>query len=269
MRVIVPLRVGVAALALTVLAANVASGGEAAPAPAPKMVMKTIRADQAQTLADGLEASLVTMKVSGKQPQVVVRLRDASNDLFLKWAELKEGDVLVSVNGTPIQMRDEVVKAAKELKPGKTLQMDLTRQGKSVVLRIRIGDGASEAPVATPSPKSESKKSNDGAIVVNAEQMERELEALDPVTLMLQAAPQMVEDANGRIIGITSDNLGGIPLAGKVGLMSGDVIQSVNGIPITSEASIFELADRLQGQKQFEARVLRNGKPMVLHVVAE
>lgn len=273
MRAIVPLREGVAALALIVLAANVASGGEAAPAPAPKMVMKTIRAEQAQTLANGLETCLVTMKLSGKQPQVVVRLRDAGNDSFLKWAELKEGDIVTSVNGSPVLMRDDVVQAARRLTQGNTLQMDLARQGRPIVLRIRVGEGGGEtpAPQSPPRPAAppETEKPSDGAIVVNAEQMERELEAVDPVTLVLLAAPQMVQDANGAIIGITSDNLSGIPLAGRVGLQSGDIIQSVNGIPITSEASLFEIADRLQGQKRFEARLLRNGKPVILHVVAE
>jgi type II secretory pathway component PulC len=250
------------------------------PAPSqtpPKMVMKSIRAEQAQTLADGLKACLVTMKVSGQQPQVVVRASDATSEPFLKWAELKEGDTIVSANGLPVRMRDDVVEAAAQLKTGAKLSLDVTRQGKPIVLRIRVGETGGDTPAApqgksNPSTSPDGKnatKQGDGAIVLNAEQMERELETLDPVTMMLLAAPRMVEDTNGAIVGITSDTMGNIPLASQVGLRSGDIIQSVNGMRITSEASIFEIVDRLQGQKRFEARILRNGKPVTLTVVAE
>ncbi len=267
-------------ISCALIAASVVWANDPAPSQTPpKMVMKTIRAEQAQTLADGLKASLVTMKASGQQPQVVVRASDATSEPFLKWAELKEGDTIVSANGLPVRMRDDVVEAAAQLKTGSKLSLDVTRQGKPIVLRIRVGETGGDAPAApqgksnpsaSPDGKSATKQAaGDGAIVVNAEQMERELETLDPVTMMLLAAPRMVEDSNGAIVGITSDTMGNIPLAGQVGLRSGDIIQSVNGMRITSEASVFEIVDRLQGQKRFEARVLRNGKPLTLTVVAE
>ncbi len=50
------------------------------------------------------------------------------------------------------------------------------------------------------------------------------------------------------------------------GLRAGDVLQSINGTPIDSLATLMSLWTRLQGQSSLRAEVLRNGQPLSLEL---
>ncbi|MCP4644674.1 MAG: PDZ domain-containing protein [bacterium] len=87
--------------------------------------------------------------------------------------------------------------------------------------------------------------------------------------LVKAAQPRMATDDAGNIIGITSDNLNNVPLAKKVGLKSGDIVQSVNGITIDSEDRIAEIFHRFQNATVFRLGVLRGGKQEMLNIKLE
>ena len=72
--------------------------------------------------------------------------------------------------------------------------------------------------------------------------------------------PVPYRDEKGKVVGYTSKNIGKLPLAGKLGLKDGDVVQSVNGVAIDSEEKIFEVAQKFQNSKTFRFGILRGGR---------
>lgn len=79
------------------------------------------------------------------------------------------------------------------------------------------------------------------------------------MALMLKHQPRIVYDKAGKPVGLTADEIASVPGAGRVGLQNGDIIRSVNGIALTDEAQVLGLVTQLQGVKQLDLAVQRNG----------
>ena len=79
------------------------------------------------------------------------------------------------------------------------------------------------------------------------------------VALMIKHQPRIVYDKTGKAVGLTADDITSVPGAGRVGLQNGDIIRSVNGIALTDEAQVLGLVTQLQGVKQLDLAVQRNG----------
>ena len=76
--------------------------------------------------------------------------------------------------------------------------------------------------------------------------------------------PEMYYDSNGKIAGITASNLESIPLAAKLDVRNGDVLQSVNSEPIDSEAKVMELVNKYRNSNMVRIGILRDGKPITV-----
>ena len=85
---------------------------------------------------------------------------------------------------------------------------------------------------------------------------------VDPSQLMMKHAPRIAKGEDGQALGITANDLSSLPYASQLGLRDGDIISSVNGHSIRSEADAFALVNKLKKQKNFNVRVIRNGKPV-------
>lgn len=79
-----------------------------------------------------------------------------------------------------------------------------------------------------------------------------------------QVRPTLYTDSTGKVAGITGSNLSRFPLAHKLGLQEGDVIQQVNGVTIDSDQRIFEILNRFQHSPVFHVSILRGGRPQTL-----
>ncbi len=84
--------------------------------------------------------------------------------------------------------------------------------------------------------------------------------------LMAEHRPRLARGPNGKVLGITADNISRIPYANVIGIRDGDIIQSVNGVAIDSLSKPFELVNRFKNRKQFNIRILRNGQPRTLDI---
>jgi type II secretory pathway component PulC len=84
--------------------------------------------------------------------------------------------------------------------------------------------------------------------------------ASDMGRLMMELKPQPYKDESGKMIGITSPDLGKVPLAKKVGLADNDVITAINGMSIDSVESIGKIAEKFKNLNVFHLKVLRNGQ---------
>ncbi|MCC6486938.1 MAG: hypothetical protein IT364_05505 [Candidatus Hydrogenedentes bacterium] len=102
------------------------------------------------------------------------------------------------------------------------------------------------------------------AVTLNREEMVQELASYNYADVVSTLNPQMAEDENGNVVGISSDNFGSIPLASQVGLQNGDVVNTINGIKIDSDQKLAEIMDKFANASSFRLGVTRNGTPMML-----
>jgi endonuclease YncB( thermonuclease family) len=89
------------------------------------------------------------------------------------------------------------------------------------------------------------------------------------MALMLKHQPRIAYDTKGQPVGLTATDIASVPGAGRVGLRNGDIVRSVNGIALTSEAQVLGLVTQLQGAKSLELTVLRDGAPTQITIPLE
>lgn len=82
--------------------------------------------------------------------------------------------------------------------------------------------------------------------------------------LVTKLRPQLYTDVNGNVAGVTAENISQIPLARKLGLSDGDVLQTVNNEMIDSEQKILEMVQKYQNASSFRIGILRDGKAKVI-----
>ncbi len=82
--------------------------------------------------------------------------------------------------------------------------------------------------------------------------------------LITKVKPEMYRDASGKVIGVTAANIGQVPIAAKLGLENGDVLQTVNNEAIDSEQKIMEMVQKYRNANSFRIGILRNGKAKVI-----
>ena len=98
-------------------------------------------------------------------------------------------------------------------------------------------------------------------VVLDRNELIQEMSQENYAELYSQISPELVSDESGDVVGITSPNIGDIPLARQFGFQEGDVVQQINGVQIDSEARVIEVLNRFQNAPTHWVSVLRNGRP--------
>lgn len=112
-------------------------------------------------------------------------------------------------------------------------------------------------------PKPSADGSGPNRVELNRQEFVQELYT-NYADLVTKVQPEMYRDASGKIIGVTAQNIGQVPLAGKLGLQDGDVLQSVNNESIDSEQKILEMVQKYRNANSFRIGIMRNGQPQVI-----
>ena len=240
--------------------AQVLSYADSAPGlPAPMHVS----ADRLPALAKAFEANLITGQDSSGRRFATLRRKAADSFALLEALGLKDQDTVRLVNGAPAGGKEAVVAQVRNTKPGSGLTFTIDRAGASHTFRFQIdgvpGTSAAQKPNL---PK-------DDTLVVREDALEKEWGDQDPWLLLVMAAPEMVSDTQGKVVGVRSQAFGDIGVTRMLGLKNGDIIQSVNGYPVKSEQAIFELVNRLEGERNFTAKLMRGGRPITLKLRLE
>ena len=101
----------------------------------------------------------------------------------------------------------------------------------------------------------------------------RSMERRDMERRLGQEVPRILAETTlvpvtegGQVAGFTLTRLPEGTLLSDAGLRAGDVITSVNDVPIDSLATLIGLWPRLQSESDIRAVVLRNGQPVALSV---
>jgi endonuclease YncB( thermonuclease family) len=84
--------------------------------------------------------------------------------------------------------------------------------------------------------------------------------------IVKQLGVSMYRDSGGRVAGITAQHISAFPLAGALGFQDEDVVTTVNGDPIDSEARIPDLIEKYKNTRSFSVGILRNGKPQTITI---
>ncbi len=120
-------------------------------------------------------------------------------------------------------------------------------------------DEKPRTPVVTSRPRSSSTE----RIALNKREFINDLYA-NYADLVTKVQPELYRDASGKVVGVTADNISQVPLAKKLGLADGDVLQTVNNEKIDSEQKILEMVQKYQNATAFRVGILRNGKTKVI-----
>jgi serine protease Do len=147
-------------------------------------------------------------------------------------AGLQPGDVIVGYNGHPVQKTSDLPLLVAETPIGKTVPMQVVREGKTITSNAQIAELAESNPTVAAAPPA---KNRFGL-------------AVQPLTPDM--AKQLgIKDATGLVVTNVQD---GSPAA-DAGLEAGDVITHVNRRPVHT---VGELRQALAGQKPGDATLL-------------
>lgn len=137
-------------------------------------------------------------------------------------AGMQAGDVIVSVNGTPVKDARALSRLVANLAPGKAQPVDLIRDGKKMTLEVTLAQlpADEDAPVVVPASTDGSQTLNDLGVTLTA------------ITPDVRAQYGLPDNAQGLLItDVSTDNP-------DTDLRPGDIVQAVDMKPVTSVSDL-------------------------------
>src|SRR5438105_7997313 len=162
---------------------------------------------------------------------------------------MKEGDVIVSVNGKPVHDGGELVNTVTSTPVGSALNVGVERDGKRENLKVVVGDLSQIFPKEFGNPNDESLKNPGGTTVSFGMQIQNLTDRQrDTLGVKVKGGVQIVSvEPNS--------------FAEDIGLQQGDIILSVNRHEVTAKEDITKLRDTLKPGDAVQFRVMRrNGR---------
>lgn len=176
-------------------------------------------------------------------------------------AIIENQDTRVTVGYTIGQEVVEKVKLAEVL-PREVYLLN-ERNSPATKERLSMDEVMEGEASAAPRPAMPSKSDSTDRIALNRQEFIQDLYS-NYADLVTKVKPEMYRDASGKIIGVTAANIDQVPIASKLGLKNGDVLQTVNNEAIDSEQKIMEMVQKYRNANSFRIGILRNGKAKVI-----
>jgi serine protease Do len=146
-------------------------------------------------------------------------------------AGIKEGDIIISIDGTKIKTVRDVLRLVGAKRPGETVNATIFRDKKGMIIPVVVGERPGEAEEAPEAQKPE----------VKEEVVWRGMKVVDITPELAQS--QNIKDTNGVII-VEMDPSSP---AAEAGLSQGDIIREINKILIKSRADYNKAVKGLKG----------------------
>jgi general secretion pathway protein C len=130
---------------------------------------------------------------------------------------------------------------------------------------VRVS-AAAPAQRPTPAPASTRTVAREAAATTTLNMPRADVDrrvALEMDRILAETALAPVTEG-GRVTGVAVRRLAGGTVLSDVGLRVGDVITAINGTQIDGLATLMGLYGRLQGERQLDATILRDGQPVSL-----
>lgn len=154
---------------------------------------------------------------------------------------IKLGDVILTMNGKPVLMSADLPHLIGALKPGETAQLEVMREGKKRMLKVKVGAAPGDEEQKLADTAVQGKGSQNPLGVVAAELSSEQKKMID-----LETGVLIQEVHEGP--------------AAMIGLRPGDVITHLNNQKIDSVKSFNSIAGKLPRDRSLSMRVLRQGR---------
>ncbi|MXU64621.1 DegQ family serine endoprotease [Oceanomicrobium pacificus] len=198
----------------------------------------------------GVQIQTVTPDLAGAMGLDTARgalVSDVQPDSPALKAKLKSGDLIVAVDGQPVEEMSDLPGLIAAIRAGTTAELTIIRNGEEMVLPVEIGKLAAAESGA---PAQVEPASSPLGITV------------EPLTADLARQMGLDEDTSGVLVASVAPDG---PNAGK--LLPGDVIEEAYGKPVTSPADLAAAIKSADAQDKVLLRVNRGGN--ALYVGAE
>ena len=159
-------------------------------------------------------------------------------------AGFEAGDVILKFNGREIGLSAELPAQVGRIAPGETAEVKVFRSGRSVNLKVTIGELPSNEELA-------------------ANRLQPEPKEKKSLGLVVQDMTADIQERTGVDTGVYVESVGQGP-AGNAGVRQGDVITMLAGRSVTSVDQLSNLVADLPGDRAVPLRVIRNGNPVFL-----
>jgi type II secretion system protein C len=186
-----------------------------------------------------------TAELDGRGFAVFEDTADGRQDVFLVGERVFDGPKLVAVE------------------PGRATVLT---KGRKQVYEISVGDEEeSEEPGPTPEKTADLgqgiRKTGENAYAVDRREVEYAVENLNTIITQMRAVPYLRDGAS---LGFRVFNIRPESLFERMGLKNGDVIQSVNGIELSSPSQALGLLNSVASADELQVNLLRNNQPNTL-----
>lgn len=119
------------------------------------------------------------------------------------------------------------------------------------------------AAAPAPAPEPEAPSGGVQRITLNRDELMTDI-MTNYTDIATKLKPELARDESGNVIGVTANNISQVPMARKLGLGDGDVLQTVNNEQIDSEQKIYEMIQKYQNAASIRIGVMSGGKPKVI-----
>ncbi|MEM7243817.1 MAG: PDZ domain-containing protein [Acidobacteriota bacterium] len=199
--------------------------------------------------------------------EAAVAVREVDPNGPAKRAGLKEGDVIVGVDGHPLEGPDTLLDRLRELGPGGELPLIVMRDGKDLELTVRLGhfpperwNERTEAPryPEPPTPPRLATAPDDELVIEVVDRVKRAFLGLQAQDLGHELAEYfgLDEGEGGVLVEHVFPNEG----AAAAGIQAGDVLQAIDGRAIPDLTSLGELLRDLEPERVVVVKLRRKGK---------
>jgi len=179
-------------------------------------------------------------------------------DIYATAIILNEKENTLKTYAVGQQVMPEPEVTLEEIYPRKVILFNKDKNRRQV---LRTDDEKARMQTASAQPYPSPTPTGRTTITVSKSEVVQEL-FMNYADIVTQIKPEMHRDASGKIAGITASNLGSLPLAKKLDMQDGDVLQSVNNEKIDSEQKVIELVNKYRNSNMVRIGLLRDGKPI-------
>ncbi len=178
--------------------------------------------------------------------------------------EVKDNRVLMEIHKRKVVLQNRLTSQKEVLLAEEASgQAEPATVARANVLRPGVPLPAGR-PGPVPQPPTGVARPDGNRILIDRNELAQEFSQVNYSELYAQISPEIATDQRGNVLGLTSKNIGNIPLAQKYGFKEGDIIQKINGQTINSEQAVVDVLTKYQTANTFWVSVLRDGRPQTL-----